>query len=577
MQSFHPDQLDNLNKSDMSDETIEQVDIYTDMPPREINNEGVFNLSAMNQQTIDEIREAVNKKVEAERAQFAPEKPPHDMDTDTESEPTTGQELTDAEILSAITRNEDGDAELYVKRWRGRFCYDHAAGQWHKWAGHHWEQDTVEAALAGIKTIIDLLATQAMKHRWLATKATKEGDDKAAEEHDALAGMFNKRIKALRAMKRKTPVLHLARAGADSLGISGDQWDSKPMLLPVQNGVIDLKTGELHDGRPEDYLKAFAPVAWEGINAPCPCWENFLETTFDSDFELIEFIARLFGYCITGTTREAVLPIFYGPGRNGKTVMLEVIAHVLGPDLSGPLESEFLLEQRFAKPSGGPSSDKLYLRGRRLTWLSETNENRRLNSGKVKLLTGGDMITGRAPYGKMQISFRPTHKIFLLTNHKPKADARDMALWRRVLLIPFTMAFVPNPDPAKSNERLADPNLTEKLKDEASGILAWLVRGCLAWQKEGLNPPASVMAATKDYQESEDTIKTFIAEKCIEGAMRSCRAAALYKAYKEWQEGNGEKAMTGTKFGKIISESYDSTRDEGGKLYIGLELCANQS
>jgi putative DNA primase/helicase len=522
-------------------------------------------------QSIEAMSAAIAKQVDIERKQYAPDEP----DTDTASEPTTGQGLTSIELENAVRHNEDGDAEIYVKLHRGRFCYDHAAGQWNKWVGHHWEIDAKEEALAGVVNVIDAYAKQAMRHLFEKTKAAKEGDNKAEEKYALLADMFTKRIKALRAMKRKTPVLHLARAGANSLGISGDEFDKKPKLLAVENGVIDLITGKLHDGKPEDYLRAFAPTTWQGINAPCPCWENFLETTFDSDFELIEFIARLFGYGITGLTIEAVLPILWGTGRNGKTVLLQALADVLGPDLSGPLESEFLLEQRFAKPSGGPSSDKLYLRGRRLTWLSETNENRKLNSGKVKLLTGGDLITGRAPYATRQITFAPTHKIYLLTNHKPKADARDEALWRRVLLIPFKMAFVPKPNPSKSNEHLADKKLPEKLRAEAPGILAWLVRGCLAWQKEGLNPPESVLAATKDYQDAEDTIKTFIAEKCIEGAGHRVRAATLYAAYKEWQERNGEKAMTATKFGKCLSDSFDSIKERDGKYYIGLELCSD--
>jgi len=88
-----------------------------------------------------------------------------------------------------------------------------------------------------------------------------------------------------------------------------------------------------------------------------------------------------------------------------------------------------------------------------------------------------------------------------------------------------------------------------------------------------LNPPESVLAATQEYQDGEDTIKTFISEKCVEGTGHSVRAAALYSAYKSWQEGNGEKAMTATKFGKCVSETFDSVKDRGGKLYLGLELC----
>jgi putative DNA primase/helicase len=525
-----------------------------------------------NLQSIERIRAVMAEKAAEAEARFAEE-----PEGETEGSTPAGQELTDKELINGLRENEDGDAQVYIALHRGRFCFDHAASQWHVWAGHHWETDKTEAALAGIRDVVDIYSREAMRHSFLEAKATKDGDDKAANKHHTLAGNFNTRIRKLREMKRKTPVLHLARAGADSLGISGDEWDTKPKLLAVENGVIDLTTGELYDGHPEDYLRAHAPFAWQGLNAPCPTWQNFLETTFDRDFELIEFMARLLGYCLTGQTTEAVLPILWGTGRNGKTVMLQALADVLGQDLSGPLEAEFLLEQKFAKPSGGPSSDKLYLRGRRLAWLSETNENRRLNSGKVKLLTGGDIITGRAPYGRQQISFAPTHKIFLLTNHRPKADARDQALWRRVLLIPFKMAFVPNPDPAKANEQLADKNLPEKLRAEGPGILAWLVRGCLAWQKEGLNPPESVLAATQEYQDSEDTIKTFISEKCIEGAGHTVRAAALYAAYKAWQEGNGEKAMTATKFGKCISETFDWVKDRGGKMYLGLELCSDSN
>jgi putative DNA primase/helicase len=276
------------------------------------------------------------------------------------------------------------------------------------------------------------------------------------------------------------------------------------------------------------------------------------------------------GYATTGQTIEAVLPILHGAGGNGKTVFLQTIADTLGPELSGPVEAELLLENRFHKPSGGPSSDLIHLRGRRLTWLSETNENRRLNAGKAKLLTGADYITGRAPHAVRQITFKPTHKIFLLTNHRPKADAHDAALWRRVLLIPFELSFVVNPQ--KPNERKADLNLAEKLRNERPGILAWLVKGCLEWQQQGLNPPESVLAATADYRNSEDTVKIFLAERCIEDKTSHVRAGVLYAAYKAWAEASGERQLTGKKFWHYVDECFDSDKDRGGKFYIGLGL-----
>jgi putative DNA primase/helicase len=336
------------------------------------------------------------------------------------------------------------------------------------------------------------------------------------------------------------------------------------------NGVVDLRTGEHRPGKPSDYFKSFAPTPWEGMETQAPTWEAFLESTFANDNELISFLSRLMGYATTGQTTEAVLPILHGAGGNGKTVFVQTIAETLGPELSGPVEAELLLENRFHKLSGGPSSDLIHLRGRRLTWLSETNENRRLNAGKAKLLTGGDYITARAPHAVRQVTWKPTQKVFLLTNHRPKADAHDAALWRRVLLIPFELSFVVNPQ--KPNERKADLNLAGKLRAERPGILAWLVRGCLTWQKEGLNPPESVLAATQGYRDAEDTIKTFLGERCIEDKMLHVRAAALYSAFKTWAEENGERHMTGTKFGRALGELYDSSKDMNGKFYIGLGL-----
>lgn len=508
-------------------------------------------------QNVEQIFSAVNERVEAERREYAPDTEP-------------GQATQKADVLEALRRNEDGDAELFISCHRGRLIYDHAANAWHVWAGHYWEPDTREQALAGVAKVADIYLAEMKRQAWARIKEEKAGQTKAADAAKALEDTLGRRVRDLQTIRRKQDVLHLARAGADTLGISGDEWDANPWALPVLNGVIDLRTGEHRPGVPSDYFKSYAPTPWDGMNRDAPTWEAFLESTFANDIELISFLSRLMGYATTGQTTEAILPILHGAGGNGKTVFLQTIADTLGPELSGPVESELLLETRFHRPSGGPSSDLIHLRGRRLTWLSETNENRRLNAGKAKLLTGADYITGRAPHAVRQITFKPTHKIFLLTNHRPKVDAQDPALWRRVLLIPFELSFIVNP--TKPNERKADLNLAEKLRAERPGILAWLVRGCLEWQRHGLNPPESVLAATAAYRDAEDTIKTFLAERCIEDKMLHVRAGVLYSAYKAWAEGNGERHITGTKFGRYIGERFDSSKDENGKFYIGLEL-----
>ena len=211
------------------------------------------------------------------------------------------------------------------------------------------------------------------------------------------------------------------------------------------------------------------------------------------------------------------------------------------------------------------------LRGKRLVWSSEIEEGRRLNTGKLKWLTGGDTLTGRAPFGKRQVTFQPMHTLFLLTNHRPQAPANDYALWARLHLIPFTQAFVEHPVKGQ-NEFKADPNLLDKLKSEAPGILAWLVRGCLEWQRQGLNPPEAVKSATANYRKDEDLIGQFISEGCVAMPHARVKAGELLEAYVKWCDEGGLKPLSRNKFANQMLDRFD--RDDSGRfrIYMGIGL-----
>jgi len=210
--------------------------------------------------------------------------------------------------------------------------------------------------------------------------------------------------------------------------------------------------------------------------------EETLKEIYQNDRKLIRHIQRLFGYSLTGSLREHIFIIFNGIGRNGKGTIVETVRFVLGP-LAVPIPVETLLCQSLSSSGGSPRADIMKLRGTRVSWASESEEGKRFNTGQLKLLTGGDTITARAPYGKRMVEFQPTHTIFFLTNHMPHISVDDYAFWQRIHLIPFSMSFVPTP--TEDYERKSDKELLEKLKAEAPGILAWLVRGCLSWQKKG--------------------------------------------------------------------------------------------
>lgn len=501
---------------------------------------------------IDEMFENIARRVHEE----------HTAPPDTASTPAH------EDILRACARGQDGDAWLFRECVRGQFCYDHAAARWHQWTEHFWQEDRLEEVLTALDKIIALYEQEAEQQITIRINAIKLNDKRqealAAKRYTELL----RKIAALQRRRYKLDVLALAAAGQHSLGVTGDEWDRDPWLLGCRTGVIDLRTGACRAGSPKDYLKTVAPTRWQDLHTPAPIWEQTLRDIFNQDHDLIAYLQRLFGYSITGVTDEDVFPILWGNGRNGKSTILETLQYVLGP-LAGPVKAELLLDQGRTRSSNAPDADLLRLRSLRLVWTSETNEGKRLNVGRVKLLSGSDTLVGRPPYGRWEIQFRPRHKLFLLTNYKPHANADDYALWQRIHLIPFTMSFVDNP--VAPHERRRNPALKTLLQAEAPGILAWLVRGCVAWQAHGLRPPETVKAATKAFQEEEDLIGQFIEERCRLSVGSRVTAGDLYKAYREWCEANGLYAVSATKFGTRLKTQV--TWEKSSQIwYVGIQL-----
>jgi putative DNA primase/helicase len=288
------------------------------------------------------------------------------------------------------------------------------------------------------------------------------------------------RARALRGAKRNANVLTFVQS---EMGITADVWDSNPWLLAVPNGVLDLRSGVCRAGTPADYLRTVAPTEWTGLDAPCPRFEQFLQEIFEGRPDrdaLIAFLQRLLGYAITGLTTQHIFPILYGEeGRNGKDTLLATLKAVLG-SLVGAVSNDVFIAQDKLRSAGAATPHLCDLQGKRLVWGSETKQGDRLNIAQIKQLTGGGDIPARQLHGH-QYSFTPTHKLVLMTNYKPHADARDKAFWARACLIEFSIRYVEHPQ--APNERLPDPTLRDTLKHEKSGILAWLVRGCLQWQQ----------------------------------------------------------------------------------------------
>ena len=209
------------------------------------------------------------------------------------------------------------------------------------------------------------------------------------------------------------------------------------------------------------------------------------------------------------------------------------------------------------------------LYGKRLVASIEIEDGRRLAEGLVKQLTGGDKIKARHMRQDF-FQFDPTHKLWLVANHKPIVKGTDYAIWRRILLIPFDVTI---------SEEEKDPHLPEKLKEETAGILAWAVRGCLEWQRmKGLGIPKSVERATNAYRVDSDTFSAFLEECTVNIKDAETKASALYTTYETWCRENGERPQGGKQFGEKLTErGFNKRRKRVGNFYLGVGLVNNMA
>ncbi|MBA7559390.1 hypothetical protein ES708_01004 [subsurface metagenome] len=482
-------------------------------------------------------------------------------------------EITPKFIADCLFKNELGDGELFAAIHRDRFVYNNNAGEWYEWAGHHWRRDIMGTALSAIEDVTTPYLERATLLRKEADRVVSgetSGDEKKLR---TISKSFYDRANRLRGDKGRTACLKFARTCRDPLAVVGDEFDLDPMLLGVANGVIDLRTGELIDGRQTDYISMASSVEWKGIDAKCDLWDKSLLEIFDDKPEMVDYQRRLLGYAISGSTKERVFAAMWGQGWNGKGVIANVITNILDP-LAGPIPSEMLLDQGKSRSSAGPSPDIMMLRGLRIAFASESDEGRRFSAARVKWFTGSDVLTGRYPHDKMPIRFKPSHTLFMLTNSKPYAPGGDFAFWERLHLIPFKLSFVKR-TPAANNERQADLDLEKKLLGEYPGILAWLVRGCLEWQAEGLNPPDIVLDATAEYRSDEDIIGDFIASSLIIEPGARVKGADLYGQFQTWyidMIGKKENVPSNSWFGRQMATRYNKTKISGCVWYHGIGL-----
>ncbi len=460
-------------------------------------------------------------------------------------------EMRPAPRLSTYPTTDTGNAERFAAQHGERVRYCAAWGKWLLWDGARWQPDARGQVAQRAKATV----------RGIGAEAAKTEDDE--QRRELLKWAARSEAKA-----RRVDLLALAQS-EEGLPVAPEELDADPWRLNVANGTLDLRTGELHPHDPDELCTKLAPVAYDP-EAQCPRWRKFLGTITGERPELARYIQKAVGYALTGDTREQCFFVLHGAGSNGKSTLVETVAAMLG-DYALQTDSETLL----AKPAGGVSNDVARLRGARFVVATETDEGRRLAESKIKQLTGGDTISARFLHQEF-FDFKPVCKIFLATNHEPEIRGTDEAIWRRVRKVPFGVRFWDENDAqGGAPEHRKDKALPARLLAELSGILAWAVEGCLLWQREGLQVPDEVRAATATYRAGQDRLAAFLDECCCLGPSLKVEARALFNAYESWCKRNGEPPVTSTAFGKRLTEAGFEAKKSGTVVRLGLGLLAD--
>ena len=490
-------------------------------------------------------------------------------------------EISDEHLLGYLNENRVGDAKLYCRLHRDTVIYVKYWERFLIWGGHHWIEDDYEAAFQRIEEVCELYLRLAEHKQMEADEADKEDKPKIQSLVDAAL----RRVNLLRDTNGQEKLMLMVRRIRDPLVVLPKHIDQGHYVKACPNGVIDLRTGELRPGRPEEYILNAIVTEYDQAlldkDDPCPETNKFLLSSMDGDQELVDFIWRLLGYGLVTERRDHIFTIFWGEhGRNGKDTLIKLVTHVLGQTLSGDVPVEMFLQMQQTRNSSAPSPDVLALRGMCLAWINEAEEGQRFALAKLKKLTGGGYVTARGLQDKQQTTWLQTHLPIMTTNELPKAKADDAAFWARAVLVKWPLSFVE--EPQQPYERPADKDLYEKICAEAKGVLARMVLGCMEYLRDGLKIPDKVKAWTREQRASWDDVGLFITDWCEQEPHQDnpdayatrISSTDLHEAFCIWYARNRDKrfSISAKKFAEMLNKKDIPYKRSNGSWRLGIRL-----
>jgi P4 family phage/plasmid primase-like protien len=472
----------------------------------------------------------------------------------TKSETAGASESTPTRKPGEDTYTDSGNAAALVNQYRDDFRYVPETGNWIGWDLMCW---CVLPDAGAIEHAARILAARIPVPVPVPVGEAGKPLDPEAEKKRKAALAFRNRSLSKNGI---VAAVRIAQADPD-MRITMELLDTNAYELNTLSGIVDLTTGKLVPHNKESWHTKITGVGYDTASETRK-WDEFLDTTFQGNTKLIKFMQQLAGLACIGEVTHHILPFLHGEqGNNGKSVLLNVFQAILG-NYAVVLPVSALVTGR-----NSHTEDTADLPGARLAVCSEIGANTRWDEEKIKLHTGGDMLTARANYGH-KFKYKPSHLIMIAANDRPRLDTGGKSFFRRFKLIPFTHS-IPDGDP-RINEHLAQ----ELIEQEGPAILAWMVAGAVDVITNGLKPPPEVTEATDEYAESEDDVGQWIKECCNKVTETWGEPGSkLYRSYQSWCADNGIEPKTGTAFGAALGKNgFPLHRTKSLRKRMGIKL-----
>ncbi len=414
-------------------------------------------------------------------------------DGDDEGSAVDADAAPSSAIPEPVSLSEDDLADRFVTSSRNELRYVKSRGAWMVWTGQVWKPDETRIAFDRVRMICRV-AADTMDDKQAARKLGAE-----------------RTINAVEKLALSDP--RIAQRASD--------WDRGAMIINTPAGTLDLVTGKMRPHAPHNLLTRISGASPAGES---PRWTRFLDEVTGGKVGLADYLQRVAGYCLTASMSEHAFFFLHGTGANGKSVFIDALSHVLGDyAATAPLDT-------FTSAHGDRHpTDLAGLATARAVFVTETERGRPWAESRIKAITGGDTLRVRFLYRDF-FEIRPTFKIFVAGNTRPRLVGVGEAMRRRLHLIPFDVTI-----PAANR----DKTLLDQLHRERDGIFHWMLQGCKAWQDDGLQPPPCILEAADEYFRDEDLVTQWIEECCVSDASARAASSQLYKSWAEWADARG--------------------------------------